>query len=695
MSKASKKRACPALGHEISSADCGANRISRYACPASCPHLPFAPDRYADVLALEDGLDPKTTEFMVKGAPDRTNMERLLQKASHHANPHALNAFYEWNLFFARGADGRTSAERFLEQHGDELRNDERVLLRAKMQTRVVLLEIHCVLDGERIDGVDLLAPGEPRLRLHDRRLASVALRFATALVWVYPLPHYWRLNGTAILLPEMGQLTPQEIVSEIVTHLGGTTTEAGMRLWLAENFVRFDEALLATAETRRMQMFAGMDMKYGRAVYELRAPFDECRAILDESPDVEPERLGEAERGEGFAEARVWFKASVDIAQSVPAGGRPVLGRVLLGQAHWRLEAMGAGNLGELRGVFEARLGTRAAFTGERIDDLAAKLGATDRPVDKSLIPPKLLEKPQSIVLTSSRVDAPPPGVSKEQAEGEYLQSADRAFLDDHIPALENHTPREAARDPRLRPILIRLLKQRVRGQDERNLQSGRTDDINWLLRELGAEEINFPAPPWRPPPETPEARGSDAFDELVEESESNLPPAPPLPAEPFSFEEAGKRLDEAMAPFESAAEAMDAAGASVEAIFELTDDLTVNLLDDNGYSFAIPFVLQGIMALVPPGHRAPEISYAALEERFGANFEAMVEALKSNSAEGLMNYMGESSQPCLVQMIAGQIAEMSMNGPKDLRPNKQVQPVVIALVKTVIEELDAELRK
>ena len=41
MGEAKKRRHCPAIGREISAADCGENRQSRHACPESCEHNPF------------------------------------------------------------------------------------------------------------------------------------------------------------------------------------------------------------------------------------------------------------------------------------------------------------------------------------------------------------------------------------------------------------------------------------------------------------------------------------------------------------------------------------------------------------------------------------------------------------------------------------------------------------------------------
>jgi hypothetical protein len=693
MSKASKKRACLAVGREISPADCGENRVSRQACPADCVHLPFAPANYSQLLEIEEKLDHQCMDFLLGSSPDRAAMERALQQARHDPSPHALHAFYEWNLFFQYGADGRTCAERLEQSATAGFKNDDRVLLRAKRQTRVALLEIHRVLDGERLEAVDLLAPDSPPLRLHDRNLASMATRFASGLVWLYPLPHYWRLSGTAILIPGLAQFDPREIVLEIAGHLGGPLTEPELRRWLEENFVRFDEALQATARMRRMQMFAGMDAKFGKAVYELQSPFAGCRDVLDALPDVEPDNLSPAERQEGFAEARVWFAEKPEIKQSVPPGGRPALGRVLLGQAHWRLEAMGAERLARLRRQFDAQLGNRVRFTGERLDDFGASLAAKEPAPDKSLIPPRLLENPQKILLTSSRVLAPPPNTPPDQAEAELFRAADRAFLDDQIPALDNRTPREAARDPALRPRLIRLLKQRVQMHDERNLKTGRADDINWLLRELGADEICFDPPPWRPATEPP------TLPDIEPEAEPflgdpNLPPASPLPAAPLSLEEAARRLDAGMAVFETAAAALDALAASGFTIIDDADELTADCLSNDEFSFAISFILQAVLALVPPGHRAPPTSFDGLQRAFTSNVKLLLDSLKAQSPDALITFLNRCLQPNLMQLLAVQILEVSLSGPKKFRPSLESQPVILALIKSVIDELDQALR-
>ncbi|HNQ87897.1 MAG TPA: hypothetical protein PKM73_04610 [Verrucomicrobiota bacterium] len=499
MTKSAKRRFCPLMQRDLSPAECGDNRVSRYACPADCIFNPYGPANYEAALALDDSLNSKATLYLLEAGPDRAATERELVRLRRHASPHALHAWVTWRQFFARDHGGRTLAERWEQEGFPGLKNDERVLMKARMRTKVALVEVRRVIDREQVEVVDLLEEAHAPFCIRDRSFAAQAVRFSVFLAWMHRMPHYSRLAGAAINIPDVAQLEPQEVVREIVRHLGGPVDETGIRLWLAEQFVRFDQALAATMLARHANMFAAIDATWGRVVYDLRRPFAECRSLLDDQPAVHLDDLREAETHEGFSEARVWFDEDVE---GPAAAGRAVLGRVLLGKTHWQLEAMGAARTAQLRRRFESLMGTAVRFASQRLDDPAASLKQDEPTYDRSLVPPRLLEDPERVVMRSSRV---PKGLAAPDHEADFqaalLEAEDRRFLDSRIPALDDKTPREAARDPQLRPKLIRLMKQRVRAHDQRNLKAGRRDDINWLLRELELKELLFDPPPPRPP--------------------------------------------------------------------------------------------------------------------------------------------------------------------------------------------------
>jgi len=702
---------CPAVGHEITPAECGEGRGSKYLCPAECGFSPFAPANYSQLLELEAGLDKLSLARLDEDSADRAALAREMQHAMRAKARHDLHALIVWRFLFQTDANGRTCAQRWEQSGFPGLKNDTRVLIRAKMKLRIALIEVHRVLDAEQVEVVDLLEARPAPFIVHDRGFASSAARFATGLTWVYPLPHYWRMFGSAILLPDITCFEPEAIVVEIVRHLGGPTEEAPLRRWLAEHFVRFDESLMAVSLERRRQMFAGIDAKFGKAVYELRVPFATCCETLDQEPAVAPDDLSEGERREGFADARVWFAGEEDgeVAAAPNPQGQSVLGRVLLGQMHWRLEAMGAERTTALRGRFERCMGERVRFTGERLDDFAKSLAEKDPASDLSLVPPRLLENPNKILLSSSRLAQPITPKTPGEMERDAFAALDREFLGHGVPALDGHTPREAARDPQLRPKLIRLMKSRIRQCDERNLDTGQHHDANWMLRELGLDEILYDPPPAgrRPRTSTP-GSAAGAFDDddggdfdedfdAVSDDETvalpmdpRLPPAPPLPDRPFTVAELEQRLRAVLENHELAADAIGQLEADGCTLISDVDEVTVELVDDDLFPLLVPLLLQIRRVFVPSGTRGVNVPRALLRQAILRESESLTAAVNQQTPAALDRYVRSGAQPELSEIMFGQLLSLAETMPRKSRPSPELQAVMGAILRAVIEELD-----
>ena len=689
MSKASKHRFCPALGREISPRDCGESRHSRHACPAACPHDPFALANYSALLATDEARDRRMLKWMFDEARDRAALEREWQRALAAESGHVSHAFVAWNLFVRRDERGITCAQRWAEAGFPGLDNDDRVFVQAKARMRVVLLEVHRVLDAQTVEGIDLLAPDADPIVIVDRNLAARASRFATLLAWAFPLPHFWRLNGTALSISDVPDFDADEVVIETVRHLGGPTEVAALRLWLAEHFVRIGDALLATAKARHRLMLAGIDAQFGQAFYALRAPFAECRAALDAEPEIDRDEPTEQERGEGFADARDWFD---DQAPATP--GRKLLGRVLLGQAFWRLEANGAARLAALRERFERRLGRRLRFERERRDDLGARLAMQEPEADSALVPPRLVERPMEVEFSAQRVSVPNPSGSKADIEAHFLQEHLRDFADLPVPALDGKTPRQAAGDPSLRKRLIHLLKPMVRQIDESNVRTGRADDINWLLRELGLAEINFPPPPLSaPPPEAPDREGDLLAIPGPNRVEARRPPQP-LPPGALSEEEVVDRVRVALTEIESEAAATEELTASGATLLEDLRALTKDLFSDREFSFFITYLLHGWFALVPPGSQAPEFDFDAMVADLARELERVPSWTACGPTETLDKMTSGCRQPALLRLLMAEMFAGSDQAPKKLRPKHGALVPMIAILKAMLNEADRALR-
>ncbi|MFH1022186.1 MAG: hypothetical protein V1809_02225, partial [Planctomycetota bacterium] len=63
--------------------------------------------------------------------------------------------------------------------------------------------------------------------------------------------------------------------------------------------------------------------------------------------------------------------------------------------------------------------------------------------------------------------------------------------FLDEKIPALDNHTPREAAKKPGLRNKLVDLMKDHINGLEIQRRGKNLDLNIDWVLDELGLQEL------------------------------------------------------------------------------------------------------------------------------------------------------------------------------------------------------------
>jgi hypothetical protein len=699
MSKTTKRRDCPALQKEITAADCGENRNSRYNCPAHCGFNPLAPAQYSQLLELERSVDLRLLEWERKEAADPNEFEKGFQKALNSPSGHAVHAYCAWHLMNKPGPDGLTCIQRWERAGFPGLKNDERVIARSKINTRIVLLEVHRVLNDEQVECVDLLERDGAPFIIQDRALAAVAVRFATAVTWSFPLPHFHRLVGTAIVLPElMGEFEPPQIVAAIVRHLGGPVDETGMRHWLAEHYLRFDDALGATVTSRRRQMFANIDAQFGKAIYELRTPFAALREKLDDLDEVHQDDLSSAERNEGFAEARVWFAREDEGLPAMPDSAQAVLGRILLGQSHWRLEAIGKERLATLRERFEALAGDKIKFAGERRDNLATDLLSRLPEADLSLVPPVLLEQPNKVLFGSSRLPVQPEG--GENLSPQALRAAiDRAFLDDRVPALDNHTPREAAADPSLRPKLIRLLKNRVRAHDEENLRTGRTDDINWMLRELGVTEILFDPPPPRPATDPSVEDEEDEFDEFDEEDadlplSEDMPEPPPLPDAPLSDLETSERLNEVLDYYDDADEVLRAFRATNPILFNDLLELVGNDFNPDERALLFSHLALACFALTTSGTRIPFVEFDELERVYSEQTRLMMSDLKPGKADGMIRYLEKAVQPRLVSAVVYLLLNAEKAAPRNIPLRPEATSLMLPIIKTVVQVVDRALR-
>ncbi|CAN5535056.1 hypothetical protein BH20VER3_BH20VER3_07740 [soil metagenome] len=693
-----QKRWCPAIAQQISSAECGQNRASRYDCPAECHFNPWSPANYERALEIDGGLEAKMFSALKAETRGDAEFQSDLRRIE-GASLVRREQFFVETFYLERDAAGKTFAERLLKNGSDRFSNDEKVLLGRMTQMRPALIEIHRVINETQCETVDLIAPERKPFLLQDRALAARAVRFRQLLGWIFPMPHYCRMHGAAFSLPEVDSLEPEEVLRELVAHLGGPIgpTEA-LREWLARHTVDLDEAARQVAAARQRRMWEGMDAKICQSIYAIRGSRETLLRQLTRAGDCAPVEWEEGEETAGQQTAWYCFdemarlepgQSGLSLERSEDISlGRSLLGRMILSEDQLRLETNASARLQALKKRVEKRAGRLLEFVSERVDDLVRKHAALVPPADLSLVPPALLQNPPRISLSETRSEEKlPPGLSLEEAGAELRRRYQRQWIDLAVPALGGKTPREAARDPALRPALLRLIKPIIRRHDERVLETGQEEDINWLTTELQLVEVAFPAPPPREPVgPADEENFFDPDDEIF------FDPPPPLPSRPLREKEIGERMNAFDQKFSTAAETFEALMEVAPDLFEAVEEITVEISERSGL-YLLTILARAWFVFFPAGTAPDRFDAEAVVAGAAAETDEFLK-IAQISPKRLAAFLGTGPQPILTMMLTGPLLEMGMPPRKrrgefeDFQVSVEEMPILIGALRAFINE-------
>lgn len=656
-------------------------------------------------MEIEQGLDEKLFSALRAETAGDTEFQRAVRRLDRESDL-ARQQFFVHRFYVARDESGRTFAQRWLESGRAHLSNDERVLLERTAQMCPALLEIHHVLDDSFCEAVDLIETERRPFLLPDRRLAARAVRFMQMLGWTFAMPHYRRVHGVLSFLPESSQFEPEEVLRALVAHLGGPVAPAAaLRDWLAQHLSELDAASRATADERRRRMFAQMDAKDCQSVYTVRGDVATLLRRLERDEAFVPNDLEEEEEADGWKEAFDCFDVAAPLEpgqialglESVVGStlGRPLLGRVLVGEERLFLQASASARLQALKMRLEKWVGDLVEFVSERVEDLAARTAARVAAPDLSLVPPALLEGAPRLALSTSRIDYQlPAGLSPEEAAAAVVDRHQRLWIDSAVPALGGKTPRVAAQDPAQRPALIRLLKPIIRRHDERMLETGGREDINWLPLELGLDDLNFPPPPERAPAREEADLIPDDDDEV---DELRYDPPPALPARPWTEDEVIARLEAVTAELPDPEDAWhtfeEVAPELAEAVAELTGPLQVESV-----LVLIMSLTRAWFTFFPPGTAPADFDIGAFLEGAVEEMDQFVAALERGSKQ-MQSFLESGPQPALTMLLSAPVLQTSMPAKRgkarEMRMSMEEMPAVLGALRAFIAEADRAARQ
>jgi hypothetical protein len=651
----------------------------------------FATANYPKFQAIEHSADEKFFRWVMEHAADRTQFEADMRRLVSDRPDAAYFHRVAWHGVYRVGPGGNTCLGEWAKARFPGLGADERVLMRSRMRMQPAMLEVHRILDGQRVEVVDLLDPERGAFMIVDGGFARQVVRFEVYSGHTVPLPHYSRLLGTCVLVPNFHPLAPEEVIQEIIRHLGGPGDNPGRRVWLAEHYEEFDKALEAVALARRRAMFDALDGQFGKAAYAMARAAAECIQQLATVPEIAEDPLTEAERQEGFTEGRVWFAGTAD-SEKQHVGDGAVIGRILISLGHWRLEALGADRLARFRERFEQLMGQRVTFKGERRDDLGARLRMNEPKFDPALVPPSLLRDTPKLAVTASRVAVPPGTAPDDAAAAGLIYDRQKGILDEPIPALEDKTPRTAASDPALRPKLVRWMKFWISQTDRTNLETGRNDDTNWMVRELGLTEILFEPPPPRPPQPAPRGEMDEDEDDLP--PYLDLPDPPALPDRPWTKLEATETMERAIKSFSPTSDAADYFDDLQYPLFPDLNDLLGEALEEQEILYLSQAASWVVLCYAPRGTRPPEVFPEDLADSLNRQVKEVGAWPRKGVDAAFTDWLDRSRQPALLTMALALALTWLNEAPPELQARDDAKVLLIAALGAVVDTLDEAAR-
>lgn len=492
---------CPVLGRRIKPAECGEKRISQYDCPESCPNNPWRAVNYeqivqsiarfheklvvrlkADMEAQGDYSIPPVSEL------DGISLKQLLW---------IHNKAYQ-----ATNSQGSTFFERLAAEHFRGFNNDQRILLQAEAGTRPVLFEVHQIVDDCLIRGVDLLDPERNSFCIADPFWASRLCRFSTHLFFVYDLPSFCVINYGADAVEYIAGKEVAEVFAAILEHLEAPSDSLARNRWLFDHTDDVAESFSAIREASLVSAIARIEKGYLRRIYDVNMEASSLKELLEAEEDL-VESGGEWHCQNGYTDE--WICYGSDEQDEFLAG------RFFLhAEGHVLLETSAQKGMDFMVRRLEELLGDRAQYSETLTDAFVQEMLCSCKgDYDQALVPPGLIPSPEPLPkLQCIPADQRP--VDDLEDHQTYWES----FLDERMQWLNGATPRQAACDPNLRGALLTLMKHEVRYVDEENLEEGLQEDINWVLTELGLDEIHFPPPPPRAIPDYVDAYSDEDDD-------------------------------------------------------------------------------------------------------------------------------------------------------------------------------------
>jgi len=491
---------CSALEKIICPACCGSGRGSKIHCVPTCAYSPFSIPGYDLWLKIDEGLVRKKMSYLAS-CYSRVEFEEMVEHmrfASGISGGDAGTAegAAVYYLFFVKcDADGRTLAQKWQAQGWIGLNNDECIMMEHRFNCRATVIEIQKVLDHQRMECIDLLEPQKGSFILIDRLTAVRSVRFARMLTWLAHYPYFSRIANNGVEVPDLAFAEFMDTLRDSFQKERRKHKEMTIKDYLSENFGSFGSLIYDLSREKSIAALERMDLHQCKALYKIEGNYAQIKAVLDTKPDFEKRERHREEKKVAGAYYYSWLRRGESKAlekkmspsfrhRDEKEDGVGTIGNIILFPDKLIVEAFTKQKYKFAKTMIKKFFGENLQLQNEAVVDLAkqqaAKIEDNYEDYAQELILGKQEGKKEDI----------PPEIARELLQKMHKRHY-TVFLDDKIPALDNMTPREAASDPQMRPRLIELMKQHIKGIERQNKERGLDLNIDWVLDELSLLEL------------------------------------------------------------------------------------------------------------------------------------------------------------------------------------------------------------
>lgn len=483
----SGKRNCPALGAVICSSCCGIKRITEIACSPECEYNTFGYKAIRAFRELDNNLynDVVLPYFRDHDIVTIREVNDLRDESANEANFEIkMHTLFQMRLFHEKQSNSKTVFESWQEHGFDKLSHDCQLLLQFKSKAMPTVIELQKTIDDNFIECIDLFDKQRGKFLLLDPVMVDEQYpRYTRILAWLEHFPVFSRLNVHGQTLPEM---CANEFIEEIKFQARKKpycNAELPRKQYMLENFERCNELPVEICRQAKSEMLSNLDIKTCIAVYDMGNNRKKILKIISSLPDFS-ENPDVAKPEEQYFD---WLRLgkSKAIENDMPEAFRHddnsqqigILGNIILKGNSLLLETRSEQKFEFAKQMAEEYFGDMIKLEKEAVQDLAKELEKEDRDLDYAN--------------NDSDNEEIPPEIYQEVMH-KLMDEHYHKFIDESIPRLNGHTPREASKMSELRPKLLNLMKEHIHSNESLARDKDKEPyDLSWMLDELGLDEL------------------------------------------------------------------------------------------------------------------------------------------------------------------------------------------------------------